>query len=315
MSQRASKDSHNDKTFSSMTLIGGREAKPGVPLRFQSPDLWVKGGSIIEKTLCVLGNICVDGLSLGNICGDVYTDKIIAKELQHPISFVGDLVIDPDFSLVGDIHSNCISSVTGNAEPIKIKNELDLCENDINNIGNINQASFNNNLNGNVGDVMTFNGSEWSPMILGGLTSTTFSSSSINVNLFAPGVMPLNVTQTHQFTSINIGLQKFVTITTQAATTTDGNVDVGVDVPYTTVDGMNSPLAVVPVDMRPPTDLSLLGIVSVRVEAGDVNHSLLTIPTTGILSVAPQKGTGYLASVIASEFVQPYGWSYSYFLV
>ena len=134
----ASKDSHNDHTLTSLVIISGRDCKPELPLRAQHPDLWVKGGAIIEKTLCVLGNISVDGLILGNLCGDVYTDRIVAKELQDPIDVIGELVIDPDFDLVATIRTNCISDFTGaGVEPIKIKSDLDLCGNDIGNVGNI----------------------------------------------------------------------------------------------------------------------------------------------------------------------------------
>jgi hypothetical protein len=98
----------------------------------------VKGGAIIEKTQCVLGNLIVNGLIMGNICGHIYTDRIVAKELQDPIDFIGDLLIDPDFSLIGNIRTNCISDFSGdNTEPISIKSDLDLLCNDVRNVGNI----------------------------------------------------------------------------------------------------------------------------------------------------------------------------------
>lgn len=136
--QRASKDSHNDKTLTSLVLIGTRDCRPDLPLRAQGPDLWVKGGSIIEKTLCVLGNVVVDGLIIGNLCGDVYTENIIAKELQDGINVVGNLIIDEDFFLFGSIRTNCIADESGeNLQPINIKADLDLTKHDVNNVGNL----------------------------------------------------------------------------------------------------------------------------------------------------------------------------------
>jgi len=43
--QRVSKDLHNDLTLTS----GGRDCKTELRLRLQGPDLWVKGGALVEN--------------------------------------------------------------------------------------------------------------------------------------------------------------------------------------------------------------------------------------------------------------------------
>jgi hypothetical protein len=132
---KATQDFSVNKEFSSLWLLGGRDCKPGTLLKQQSPDLWVKGGSIVEKTLCVLGNLTVDGLMTGNVCGQLFTDQIVAKVLQDGIDVFGDLIIDPDFDLVSTIRTNCISDFAGTGmEPIMFKSDIDLrC----NNVGNV----------------------------------------------------------------------------------------------------------------------------------------------------------------------------------
>ena len=132
------KATHNDQTLTSLVITGGKDCIPNRLLRAQGPDMWVKGGAIIEKTLCVLGNLYVDGFIIGNICGDVYTEHIISKNLHKPIEVIGNLLIDPDFHLIGAIQTNCISDITGNnVEAINIKTDLDLHFNDIGNVGNL----------------------------------------------------------------------------------------------------------------------------------------------------------------------------------
>jgi hypothetical protein len=135
---RASKDSHNDQTLTSLVLISGKDYNPELPLRSQGPSFWVKGGSIIEKSMCVLGNLIVGGIIIGNLCGQVYTDKIIAKELQDGIDVCGDMIIDPDFDLIGTIRTNCIADFFGgDTESIQIKTDLDMTKHDIEAVGNI----------------------------------------------------------------------------------------------------------------------------------------------------------------------------------
>lgn len=151
--QRASKDSHNDQTLTSLVLIAGRDCRPDLPLRAQGPDLWVRGGAIVEKTMCVLGNLSVDGMMSGNLCGDLFTDRIVAKELQDGITVIGDLFVDPDFVLqVDEVKANCLTGVEG--APITFKSGLELSKQNLGNVGNISvcgTASFDGNVNINGG--------------------------------------------------------------------------------------------------------------------------------------------------------------------
>lgn len=99
--QAASKDLSRDKQFTSMTLIGGYDCDPNNPRK--GVDLRVKGGELIEKSLCVLGNINVAGVIISNICGTVFTPKIQEKELTSGIQVCGNLLLNEDSYLIGNI--------------------------------------------------------------------------------------------------------------------------------------------------------------------------------------------------------------------
>lgn len=105
-----------DEKFTSVVLIGGRDCRPNAPLSTQNPDLWVQGGSIIEKTLCVLGNISSPGVITSSaFCGDILTNEIISKDLNTPIDIIGDVNFDENFTVTvpGDLVVNNFT-VTGN---------------------------------------------------------------------------------------------------------------------------------------------------------------------------------------------------------
>jgi len=103
--QAASKELSRDKQFTSMTLIGGYDCDPNNPRK--GIDLRVKGGALIEKSFCVLGNINVAGILSGQINGNLLTDKIQETELMQGIQVCGNLLLDENSSLIGNI---CVPS-------------------------------------------------------------------------------------------------------------------------------------------------------------------------------------------------------------
>jgi hypothetical protein len=92
MSHQASAGFHKSEQLTTLTLIGGRDCIPGALLSQQSPDLWVHGGAIIEKNLCVAGNIGVDGYIIGNICADrALIGTLEEKHINEGINVIGDM--------------------------------------------------------------------------------------------------------------------------------------------------------------------------------------------------------------------------------
>lgn len=107
--QNATKDLSQDKSHSSLHLIGGVDSDPNF---VRKPcDLRVEGGSITKKTALVLGNIVIGDKSkfiLGNLCGSIFTDHIQEKEPGQGITLLGNIDIpEIDASL---ITANIISS-------------------------------------------------------------------------------------------------------------------------------------------------------------------------------------------------------------
>lgn len=116
--QAASRELGRDKQLTSMLLIGGFDADPD-NIR-KGVDLRVKGGSLIEKSLVVLGNIYVAGILESELCGDLLTDKIQEKELTQGIDVCGNLVIDSESVLIGNV---CIPN-SGSLQTPKIEEKV-----------------------------------------------------------------------------------------------------------------------------------------------------------------------------------------------
>jgi|JI10StandDraft_1071094.scaffolds.fasta_scaffold79593_4 hypothetical protein len=88
----ASVTQNRSESLTSLVLIGGRECIPGKPRSWQNPDLWVKGGAIIDKGLCVGGNIGTDGFLSGNLISDVILVSTIEERfLGEGIDVFGDV--------------------------------------------------------------------------------------------------------------------------------------------------------------------------------------------------------------------------------
>ena len=99
--QAASKDLARDKQFTSMTLIGGYDCDPNNPRK--GIDLRVKGGAIVEKSLCVLGNLNVAGMLSSAMSGNILTEKIQESELMEGIQVCGNLVMVDESVLLGNV--------------------------------------------------------------------------------------------------------------------------------------------------------------------------------------------------------------------
>lgn len=91
---------HIDERKTTLHLIGGRDCVPGAPLTAYTPDLWIRGGSAIEKSLCVLGNIYTEGTFVGNLCSQIaLTETLSEKFLGEGISVLGNLIMDGNSTL------------------------------------------------------------------------------------------------------------------------------------------------------------------------------------------------------------------------
>jgi hypothetical protein len=80
------------KQHTSLVLTGGRDCKGDALISWQSPDLWVHGGAIISKNLCVGGNVGTDQYLIGNVVADRLLVSIIEeKYIENGIDVFGDV--------------------------------------------------------------------------------------------------------------------------------------------------------------------------------------------------------------------------------
>ena len=91
----ASKDLGRSYTFTNLELNGGYDCNKDFP--WKAVDLLVQGGAYINKSMCIGGNICVGDLLMGDVCGNLFTQKIMEKEPMQGIDLCGNV------SLLGDI--------------------------------------------------------------------------------------------------------------------------------------------------------------------------------------------------------------------
>lgn len=94
---KASAALHIDNNLTSLIIQGGRDVNINRANGLCAPDLWVKGGALIEKSILVTGNINCADVIIGDISGDIYTNHIIANDLVEPVVLEGDFVITGDF--------------------------------------------------------------------------------------------------------------------------------------------------------------------------------------------------------------------------
>lgn len=88
----ASRDHGKDRSFTSIHVIGGNDC---VLENLRSAvDLRIKGGAIIEKSACILGNLNVQEMLMGQTCGNILTQKIQEKELSEGIEIIGNIMLD-----------------------------------------------------------------------------------------------------------------------------------------------------------------------------------------------------------------------------
>lgn len=85
----------NDAECRSLVVTSTRECRTDRA----APALWVRGGALIDRAACVSGNLTVHGLTLSDVCGQLVTDRVVAKDFTRPIEVHGDVAIDEDFVL------------------------------------------------------------------------------------------------------------------------------------------------------------------------------------------------------------------------
>jgi len=128
---QASEAHHIDGVFTTLNLIGGNDCS----LDFQQivPDLRVRGGAEIDKTLCV-----TDIFLSGGFLGNVFMPSPFVYEGNLLGNLVGDTIIEGCLTLNGNIKSNVI--IDGN---VTIKGDLEV-------LGNTTQTQTVDTLNANV---------------------------------------------------------------------------------------------------------------------------------------------------------------------
>lgn len=103
----ASQSSGVSKTYTNIELVGGYDCHPDYSCK--AVDLLVQGGGRIKKSLCIEGNLNVGGLITGQLCGNIFTEKITEKESMEGIDVCGNIMmlgdiipqIDNQYSLGG----------------------------------------------------------------------------------------------------------------------------------------------------------------------------------------------------------------------
>lgn len=123
------------KAYTNLELNGGYDCFCSGP-KNKGVDLLVQGGARIRKTLCA-GNICVEGLIIGDLCGNILTQHIQEKEPTKGIDIVGNIrlagnlmpaitdeysigsttkkwkqIVVQDLLVCGNLSANIISNVT-----------------------------------------------------------------------------------------------------------------------------------------------------------------------------------------------------------
>ena len=134
--QSASKELGRDKQFTSMVLIGGYDCDPNNARK--GVDLRVKGGAIIEKSLCVVGNLNVAGMLSSEMSGNLLTGKIQESELMEGIQVCGNLMMIDDSVLIGGVQVPSGSSIkTPKIEEEVVGSGISICGEDVNINGNL----------------------------------------------------------------------------------------------------------------------------------------------------------------------------------
>ena len=130
MSDRATKSRIRGEEFTQLILNGvDYDCDPGVILKHQRPALWVKGGTLVEKRLCVLGNISTESFLSGNIMSDlILVDTIQEKTPGDGVVLVGNLIATDSTFFVDRIEANSLSVFDiENVETISSDGDLAIC--------------------------------------------------------------------------------------------------------------------------------------------------------------------------------------------
>lgn len=106
--KRATQDFHRDEQFTSLTLIGGRDCNDIVNIN-QNPDLWVHGGALLERNLCVGGNIVAAGLT-ANTCSDL----LLVRTIQEKVAGEGINIVSDVTTIEGNLIVN--GTIMGNTD-------------------------------------------------------------------------------------------------------------------------------------------------------------------------------------------------------
>lgn len=108
----ASKAQGKSHTFTNLELNGGYDADCAGGPRARGVDLLVQGGGRIKKTL-VVGNLCVEGIIIGDIVGNTLISELHEAEPGQGISVFGNLnmlcgsINDLGHLYVGNLHGSC----------------------------------------------------------------------------------------------------------------------------------------------------------------------------------------------------------------
>jgi hypothetical protein len=107
----SSKAKNINKQFSTLWLTAGYDPDDCNPNNLHI-DLRVKGGALIKRNLCVLGNVTAKGALIGDLCGNVVTDVVQSKTAGGTITVEGNVAINPEFELT--VSNACITTLQVN---------------------------------------------------------------------------------------------------------------------------------------------------------------------------------------------------------
>ena len=93
--RNASKALGKSQAFTSLELTGGYDCDYINGIN-KGVDLLIQGGAAIRKSACIQGNLSVEGLIFGDICGNILTQRIQEKYYTEGIDIIGETRFEGD---------------------------------------------------------------------------------------------------------------------------------------------------------------------------------------------------------------------------
>ena len=158
-------DQARDRQFTSLHIVGGNDCS--IDNIRSAVDLRIQGGAIIHKGACVLGNLNVSGMLVGDVSGNILTSKIQEQELMQGIEVIGNLVTDTESFFKGNVivpsgGSVCTPQIKESVtnEGVSISSNVVITQ-DLSLQGNV---TFDGYPTPSEGDMLTYSSGFWKPI-------------------------------------------------------------------------------------------------------------------------------------------------------